>query len=161
MSELRLRPMTADEFREYYPHSVAAYADDMVRNVKLSPEVAHERAAKALRDLLPEGMATPDHKLAVAEDEGGEPVGMLWFARLTTPSGTGIAYLFDVQVEERLRGRGHGRRLMELLEGEVAALGLSRIELNVFGHNDVARRLYEDLGYVEISRQLFKELGTG
>ncbi len=161
MSELRLRPMTADEFREYYPHSVAAYAEDMVRNVKLSPEVAHERAVTALQGLLPEALSTPGHRLTVAEDEGGERVGMLWFARLTTPSGTEVAYLFDVEVEETMRGRGLGRRLMELLEEEVAALGLSRIELNVFGHNDVARRLYEDLGYVEISRQLFKELGTG
>ena len=50
---------------------------------------------------------------------------------------------------------------MELLEEEVAALGLGRIELNVFGHNDVARGLYEDMGYVEMSRQLFKELGAG
>jgi len=60
-----------------------------------------------------------------------------------------------------MRGRGFGRRLMELLEDRAAALGLRRIELNVFGHNEVARRLYEELGYVEMSRQLFKELDRG
>ena len=61
-----------------------------------------------------------------------------------------------------MRGRGFGRRLMELLrEDRAAALGLRRIELNVFGHNEVARRLYEELGYVEMSRQLFKELDGG
>ena len=37
VTELRLRSMTADEFRAYWRHSVAAYADDMVRDVKLSP----------------------------------------------------------------------------------------------------------------------------
>jgi ribosomal protein S18 acetylase RimI-like enzyme len=152
--------MTADEFREYYRRSVASYADDMVRNVRLTPEAAQDRAARTLRDLLPEGLSTPDHRLRVAEHDGGR-VGTLWYARLTTPAGTDIAYLFDIEVDEALRGRGFGRRLMELLEEEVAGLGLGRIELNVFGHNDVARRLYEDLGYLEMSRQLFKELGAG
>ena len=160
MTELRLRPMTADEFRAYRQHSVATYADDLVRNVKLSPEAAQARSAAVLHELLPEGLGTQDHWIEVAEDEHGMRVGVLWFARRATPAGD-IAYLFDIEVEEAARGRGLGRRIMELFEGEVAALGLGRIELNVFGHNDVARRLYEDLGYVEMSRQLFKELDAG
>jgi ribosomal protein S18 acetylase RimI-like enzyme len=160
VTELRLRPMTADEFRAYLRHSVAAYADDLVRNVKLSPEAARARSAAVLHELLPEGLGTRDHRIEVAEDEDGERVGVLWFARRGTPAGD-IAYLFDIEVEEEARGRGHGRRIMELFEREVSALGLGRIELNVFGHNDVARGLYEDLGYVEMSRQLFKDLDAG
>ena len=113
-----------------------------------------------LHDVLPEGLGTPDHWIEVAEGEDGERVGVLWFARRSTPAGD-IAYLFDIQVEEAMRGRGFGRRLMELLEDRAAALDLRRIELNVFGHNEVARRLYEELGYVEMSRQLFKELDGG
>ncbi|MGZ8618430.1 MAG: GNAT family N-acetyltransferase [Actinomycetota bacterium] len=157
MAELRLRPMTADEFRVYHRHSVAAYADNMVRNVRLSPEAAQARSAAVFHDLLPEGLGTRDHWIEVAEDEHAERVAVLWFARRVTPAGD-IAYLFDIEVEEAMRGRGHGRRVMELFEQEVGALGLGRIELNVFGHNDVARSLYEGLGYVEMSRQLFKEL---
>ncbi|MGZ5294741.1 MAG: GNAT family N-acetyltransferase [Actinomycetota bacterium] len=149
--------MTADEFRVYHRHSVAAYADNMVRNVRLSPEAAQARSAAVFHDLLPEGLGTRDHWIEVAEDEHAERVAVLWFARRVTPAGD-IAYLFDIEVEEAMRGRGHGRRVMELFEQEVGALGLGRIELNVFGHNDVARSLYEDLGYVEMSRQLFKEL---
>ena len=160
MTELRLRPMRADEFRVYHRHSVAAYAEHMVRNVKLSPEAAQARSAAVFHDLLPEGLRTRNHRIEVAEDEHGERVGVLWFARRVTPAGD-IAYLFDIEVEEAMRGRGHGRRLMELFEQEVGALGLGRIELNVFGHNDVARNLYENLGYVEMSRQLFKELDAG
>lgn len=159
MPELHLRPMTADEYRVWHREAVASYADDLVRNVRLSPEAAERNAADTLRTLLPEGLATRDHWLKVAEDERGERVGHLWFARRATPGGE-IAYLFDIQVVESERGRGYGRRLMERFEEEVAALGLERIELNVFGHNEVARGLYEDLGYVEMSRQLFKELET-
>jgi ribosomal protein S18 acetylase RimI-like enzyme len=160
VTELRLRPMTDDEFRAYHRRSVAAYADDMVRSVKLAPEAAEARSAAVFHELLPLGLGTRDHWIEVAEDEHGERVGVLWFARRATPAGE-IAYLFDIEVEEGKRGRGYGRRLMGLLEDRVVALGLGRIELNVFGHNDVARKLYEDLGYVEMSRQLFKELGAG
>lgn len=159
MPELHLRPMTADEYRGWYREAVASYADDLRRNVRFSPEAAERNAADALGNLLPDGLATPDHWLMVGEDADGARVGHLWFARRTTPGGE-IAYLFDIAVVESARGRGYGRGLMERLEEEVAALGLGRIELNVFGHNEVARRLYEDLGYVEMSRQLFKELGA-
>jgi RimJ/RimL family protein N-acetyltransferase len=37
-------------------------------------------------------------------------------------------------------------------------MGLSRIELNVFGFNHRARNLYTSLGFVEIERQMYKLL---
>jgi ribosomal protein S18 acetylase RimI-like enzyme len=48
---------------------------------------------------------------------------------------------------------------MELLEEEVRARGLRRIELNVFGGNEVARGLYRSLGYAERAVAMDKELG--
>ena len=38
---------------------------------------------------------------------------------------------------------------MALLEEEARRLGVPRIELNVFGGNEVARSLYRSLGYGE------------
>ena len=43
-------------------------------------------------------------------------------------------------------------------EEQARAMGVMRLELNVFGDNPVARSLYESLGYVEMSRQLYKDL---
>jgi GNAT superfamily N-acetyltransferase len=154
---LRLRPMTEEEFRGYERLAIAAFAADLVRNVKLSPEAATSHAARTFGDALPDGLATRDHWVYVAENEAGRRVGVLWFARKTASAGD-IVWLYDVEVDQDVRGQGYGRRLMERLEEEVAALGIGRIELNVFGHNAVALGLYEDLGYVEMSRQMFKEL---
>ena len=77
----------------------------MVRNVKLAPEAAEARSAAVLHDLLPEGLDTRDHWIEVAEDERGERVGHLWFARRATPAGD-IAFLFDIEVRRPSAGGG-------------------------------------------------------
>ncbi|MCT4660470.1 MAG: GNAT family N-acetyltransferase [Tissierellales bacterium] len=46
---------------------------------------------------------------------------------------------------------GVGRQAMLFLEQEAKQLGFKRIELGVFEHNTKARKLYENLGYKEIS----------
>ena len=61
-------------------------------------------------------------------------------------------------IDPDLRGRGLGRRAMELVEREVRARGLERVELNVFGGNAVARSLYRSLGYAERAVIMSKEL---
>jgi len=47
---------------------------------------------------------------------------------------------------------------MRLAEDEARALGVSRIELNVFGGNAVARRLYLSMGYAERAISMGKDL---
>jgi len=49
----------------------------------------------------------------------------------------------------RFRGGDVGRQAMLLLEDEARSRGLSRISLNVFGGNEIARSLYRSLGYAE------------
>ena len=50
------------------------------------------------------------------------------------------------------RRRGYGREILDA--GALAArdLGAEVLGLNVFGHNDVARALYERAGYVTTER---------
>ena len=67
-------------------------------------------------------------------------------------------WVYDVEVDEQARGRGLGRRLMELAEVEVARLGGTSIGLSVFGTNSRARRLYESLGYEPTSIRMRKRL---
>jgi ribosomal protein S18 acetylase RimI-like enzyme len=47
---------------------------------------------------------------------------------------------------------------MLALEDEVHAHGLARIELNVFGGNEVARGLYRSLGNAEAAVRMDKKL---
>ena len=50
---------------------------------------------------------------------------------------------------------------MLLAEAEARRLGRSRIKLNVFARNAVARALYLSLGFEEMSVQMSKAVGEG
>ena len=150
--------MTAEEFRAYRAWAVPDYAEEVRRNTGIGEAEALRHAERLVLDLLPDGLATRGHRLLTATNpDTGEKVGLLWIA-VQPREGVAVALIYDIQVEEPLRGRGYGRHLMELAEEQARDMGLARIELNVFGDNPVARALYERLGYVEMSRQLFKDL---
>ncbi len=48
--------------------------------------------------------------------------------------------------------------MLDLFEVEARAGGHRRVELNVFGDNAPARHLYDSVGYVEMARQMGKDL---
>jgi ribosomal protein S18 acetylase RimI-like enzyme len=111
--------------------------------------------AKALSDmstLLPQGLATEGALISVLEHVG-EAVGTLWLSVAGDK-----AFVFDVETEARFRGRGHGRTLMLLAEGQAVAAGKRVIGLNVFADNTPAERLYASLGYVPVGYSMYKNL---
>jgi ribosomal protein S18 acetylase RimI-like enzyme len=153
---VRLLAMTKDEFDEWMGWAVGVYARDEAEAHATRIEIERTRAEIAA--LLPDGQATDGHRFRVAVDaETGERVGQLWFAQRRTEAGD-VCWLYDLYVHEAMRGRGYGRGMLRALEDEIRELGLSRIELNVYGFNARARRLYESLGFVEMARQLYKVL---
>jgi ribosomal protein S18 acetylase RimI-like enzyme len=50
--------------------------------------------------------------------------------------------------------------MLERFEAEARATGHRRVELNVFGDNDPAIHLYGSVGYVEMARQMGKDLDS-
>ena len=69
-----------------------------------------------------------------------------------------FVFVYDVEIDERHRGRGLGRAAMLKAEEQAHARGIGRMELNVFGGNDVARGLYRSLGYVERAVSMGKDV---
>ena len=63
-----------------------------------------------------------------------------------------------IPLEERVRGRGLGRKATLAFEQHAQELGAERVTLNVWGGNEVARSLYRSLGYVEESVHMGKRL---
>ncbi|MDP9250357.1 MAG: GNAT family N-acetyltransferase [Chloroflexota bacterium] len=152
-----LRPMRPDEYPAMVAASKAGYAQDMTVNGGLPAEVARRKAETDFATILPDGLATPGHAIFVVEVDK-QPVGRLWIAERTAHGGRSL-FIYDIEIDEEHRGRGFGRAAMLLAEEEARARGLGRIELNVFGGNEVARRLYRSLGYRETAVQMAKDLG--
>jgi ribosomal protein S18 acetylase RimI-like enzyme len=158
LGRLRLRPMSPDEFGPWRAFATDDFATEIQRNLKIPHQVARGKAEKDFITALPGGLGTPGHWIDVVEDaESGERLGILWFGPGFRGE-PGTLWLMSIWLEERARGKGLGRELMQLLEREARVLGKTRIELNVFADNAGARSLYESLGFVEMSRQLYKEL---
>lgn len=89
--------------------------------------------------------------VAVFEVREGSPLLQpLPFARVAT-----------VSVDERHRGEGIGRALMQRAEGWAAQRGLADMRLHVWHFNQRALQLYEEIGYEVRSHVLGKRLTAG
>jgi ribosomal protein S18 acetylase RimI-like enzyme len=153
---VRLRPITADEFPAFVTASKAGYAEGIELHGGQTHQAALQKAESDFLAVLPMGLETPGHCIFIVEADG-VPVGRLWLAEREM-AGRRVMFVYDVTIDAGQQGRGYGRAAMQLAEVEARARGIGRIELNVFGGNDVARGLYRSLGYVETSAQMAKVL---
>ncbi|MEU9188351.1 GNAT family N-acetyltransferase [Streptomyces sp. NPDC048484] len=147
----RGRPMTEAEYGAWAERAQEEYAQDWItRGVPEAEAVAKVRRDQATS--LPDGLASEGMDFSVLEHEGA-PVGILWLK-----SGDGWTFVYDVEADERHRGRGHGRSLMLLAESRAVAAGHTGVRLNVFAGNTPAERLYESLGYETTAYHFYKGL---
>jgi ribosomal protein S18 acetylase RimI-like enzyme len=153
---VRLRPLTAAEYPAFLAASKAGYAEGIEIHGGQTHEAAVQKAEADFPAVLPQGLDTPGHFIFTVEADG-VAVGRLWLAERQM-AGRRVMYVYDVSIHPELQGHGYGRAAMRLAEDEARARGIGRIELNVFGGNDVARGLYRSMGYVETSAQMAKVL---
>lgn len=153
---VRLRPVTPAEFPAFVAESKAGYAEGIEVHGGQTHEAAQQKAEADFPAVLPLGLATPGHHIFTVEADG-TAVGRLWLAEREL-GGRRVLYVYDVSIDPEHQGRGYGRAAMSLAEAEARTRGIDRIELNVFGGNDVARGLYRSLGYVETAAQMRKDL---
>ncbi|MEO5917950.1 MAG: GNAT family N-acetyltransferase [Candidatus Limnocylindrales bacterium] len=150
--------MSAEAFAVWRASSIRAYAADKVRVRAWSADEADARAEREFRQLLPDGQATPNHEIRAIVDQAGTQVGVLWFGP-TRGGGPGELFIWDIEVDPALRGRGYGRAALAALEAVAGELGFQSIGLHVFGDNDIARNLYRSSGYEETDVNMRKQLG--
>lgn len=68
---------------------------------------------------------------------------------LTWEDGVEVIYCYEIHLDEHVRGRGVGKRLMGCLEEVGRKAGVEKAMLTVFKKNKVAVQFYERLGYEE------------
>ena len=151
---LRLRPLSASELTEFLPRLDDAYRRQLVELAGMPEYEAREKAARDHASLFPGGRVADRHLALAAEDEGGRVVGQIVYALRAD----GRAWLYWIEVDESIRGRGYGRETLRLFEEHARAAGAHEAGLNVFAANAAARHLYRTSGWREQSVWMGKPL---
>lgn len=155
-----LEPMTEAEFQRYFEPAIIDYAQDHVTNGQWGEDEALEKSSKEFHDLLPDGVATPNHYLFTLVNATQQNVGILWFA-LRDNQGKHTAFVYDVRIDEAFQRQGYGSQAFRELEHKVRALKCNKISLHVFGNNHAAQEMYRKLGYETTNILMSKTLDTG
>jgi GNAT superfamily N-acetyltransferase len=150
--------MTEDEVRAFARRQFGFYVADRVASGE-TPEIARAHANSEWARYFPGGSPGPGHRLYRLL-AGDRPAGVLWLGPVPD-SRPGMDWIYYIEVDEDLRGRGYGRAALRIAEQEAAERGADRLGLNVFGANKVARRLYESAGYEPMAINMMKRLTSG
>lgn len=133
------------------------YALEQVAAGNWDPTRAEQLGRDEMARLLPQGASSPGMSLLSAYDAELR-VGHVWLQLEPRIGETGEAWLYDIEVDARVRGRGYGRALLEAAEVVARDAGATYLGLNVFGANEVARALYESADYEVKTLQMRKRL---
>ncbi|MBY0099623.1 GNAT family N-acetyltransferase [Mesobacillus maritimus] len=150
---IKLVLMNSDEYQDYISSAIKGYAEEKVLSGNWSQEESISKAEEEYARLLPKGEKTENNFLySIVKDD--KSVGVIWLARLSDEKG----YIYDINLFEKYRGYGYGKEAMKEIEKVGQELGMKKIGLHVFGHNKVARGLYDKLGYQTTNVLMEKEI---
>ncbi len=107
--------------------------------------------------LLAQFISHPDLGRAWLIASDGEPVGyiVLTFIFSFEYGGT-IAFVDELYLSERARGKGIGKASISFVKAEAAKLSLKLLYLEVEHHNSVAQKLYLSAGFREHNRKFMQ-----
>ena len=120
---------------------------------RLIPQLSSSSRA-ITRTELAEIVNGPATTLFAARSEG-EIVGLLTLAVFRIPTGM-RAWIEDVVVDERARGRGVGEALNQRAIAEARRLGAKTVDLTSRPSREAANRLYQRIGFVKRDTNVYR-----
>lgn len=143
--------MNSAEYQTYISSAIKTYAEEKVLSGNWKQEESIRKAEEEYIRLLPNGEKTERNFLYTVR-KNDEAVGVIWLAQKSEKLG----FIYDIYILEQYQGKGYAKEAMKEIESVGQKLGLKKIGLHFFGHNKVARGLYEKLGY-EITNVLMEK----
>jgi len=142
---ITLKNMNQEEFKQYISFAVEDYAKDKIASGNWSEDEAIDLSKKSFDQLLPKDEKTENnHLFSIFNND--ILVGMIWIAQ-KGPTKPNEGFIYDFMIFEQYQGQGYAKKAMKEIETIAKELGINKIGLNVFGHNKIARGLYEKMGY--------------
>jgi ribosomal protein S18 acetylase RimI-like enzyme len=154
MTKVTLVPMTQEFFDSFIENEITSYAAEHVKSGRWTEEESVEKSREEFKQLLPNGVQSEKQHLFTIHNEANERVGIIWLG--IQPNGTG--WIYNIVIDEEFRRHGHAEGAFQEIETYAKSLGLPKIGLHVFGHNQGAYKLYQKLGYETLNIIMGKSL---
>ncbi|MEI7442898.1 MAG: GNAT family N-acetyltransferase [Actinomycetes bacterium] len=147
----RLAKMLDDDFKIWNAQVWVKYRAELIA-AGITEAAADENVASNMAQTFPEGkLAAGNFVFAVWHDE--QKIGAVWLA-----DRAGEWFIYDIEVDENLRGQGLGRATMRSIEDFVRSQEGISVSLSVFGFNKIAQNLYLSEGYETVRWSMTKKL---
>ncbi|NQV15607.1 GNAT family N-acetyltransferase [bacterium] len=156
MTKIHLEQMTNIAFEKFKQRTINSYARDLTDNSGLAYEEAFDKSKKQTEHLLKDGLNTKNHDfLSIVENDLNIIIGHIWFEHDVEPE---EIFVYHIEVLEEYRNRGYGKSAFSLFEVYLKRKCISRVRLNVFEKNVIARSMYEKQGFQITNVQMQKNL---
>lgn len=139
------REMSYEQLRSYIIDTTSFGIEELSDAEREERELCVKQAKEDMDKLLPEGMNTVNNKIKEYVVEDGEVVGALW---TTVRKEEDYLLLAMIHVKEEQRGKGYGKKLMDLVIEEAKEKGLELVALGVYKTNETAISLYKKCGFI-------------
>lgn len=150
---VKLVLMNSEDYQKYITSAIKSYAKEKVLSGNWNQEESIRKAEEEYIRLLPKGEKTESNYLYnIINDD--KAIGVLWLARKSEKAG----FIYAINILEQYQGYGYAKEAMRQIEIFGKELGMNKIGLHVFGHNKVARGLYDKLGYQTTNVLMEKEI---
>lgn len=139
------REMSYEQLKKYIIDTTSFGLEDLSEVERQERELCVKQAKEDMDKLLPEGVNTINNNIKEYVDEAGQVVGALW---TTVRKDEDYLLLSLIYVKEEQRGKGYGKRLMDLVIEEAREKDLELVALGVYKTNEAAISLYKKCGFI-------------
>jgi diamine N-acetyltransferase len=131
-------------------------------HVELFPEYFTPYNYEPVRDFFKEIVHDPKHIFLLVEEDAN-PIGYVWMTVRElgdSPFKKGFKslYIHQISVERNFSNKGVGSQLITHIEKIAKDLGATKLELDYWIDNTIARNFYKKLGFVINREVVHKEL---
>jgi len=141
-------PLSRSWLTEFLQMQIEEFAREKVLAGHWTQAEARRKSRKSIVRLTGRNPAARGHRFWKGVDAEGMRLGWIWIGPIpgARPTERG-RWLYQITIEESLRGRGYGRAMLAATERVLAGEGVDALHLNVFAWNTAARSLYDSMGY--------------
>jgi len=143
--------MLDEDFEIWNARVWVEYRNELIM-AGMTEEAADENVATNIAETIPEGKLSEGNYVFTVWNDN-EKVGVVWLA-----DRAGEWFIYDIEINENLRGQGLGRATMRNIEEFVRTQEGTSVSLSVFGFNKIAQNLYLSEGYETIRWSMTKKL---